>query len=127
MLHKEVMRFNIDMLMEINDKANTEDMDAFKQPNYSYDDIKSFVSVYDTEDKNGIGVLFIAECLDKNNVEAYYHFVALNMKTKEILIHEIILGKPGGFGLRNYWAGSIKSAIKTIRKKRYKEWVKTYN
>ena len=85
------------------------------------------MSFYNTEGKKGVGVFFLAESLNKNTREGCFHFIAMDMKTKELLIHERLLGKPKGFGLRNYWAGSIYSVIKKIKKKRYKVWMKQFN
>ena len=41
-----------------------------------------------------------------------YHMV--NTETKEIIEEWITDGKARGFGLRNYWAGSIYSALKKL-------------
>ena len=102
-------------------------MESYNTPNYSKKDIETFVSLYDTKEKSGIGILFLAESLNKSMKEAYYHFVAIDMKTKEILFHERLRGKPKGFGLRNYWAGSIYSVIKEIKNEWYKVWINQSN
>jgi hypothetical protein len=114
------------MIMDINSAAETEDMESYNNPNYSEKDIEDFISSYQIENGEGIGMLLVAESLNKNAQEAYYHFVAINMATKEILIHERLRGEPSGFGLRNYWAGSIYSVIKEIRKKHYRTWKKRF-
>jgi hypothetical protein len=49
------------------------------------------------------------------------------MKTKELLIHERLKEKPSGFGLRNYWAGSIYRVIKEIKKNCYNVWISEFN
>lgn len=127
MLRNDNIVYDIDMIFEINSIAPTGDMISYNAPDYSVDDIEAFVSVYDTEDKGGIGVLFLAECLNKIKKEAYFHFVAISMKTKEILLHERFIEKPRGFGLRNYWAGAIYKVIKEIKNKRYETWEKQFN
>tara|TARA_B110000037_G_C17119218_1_gene505065 strand:+ start:3265 stop:3906 length:642 start_codon:yes stop_codon:yes gene_type:complete len=122
MLRKGDINYDIDMLMSINSNAAIENMETYNTPHYTLDNIKSFITLYNTEDKEGIGILFIAESLNKSNIEAYFHFVAIDMKTKEILIHQRIRGLPRGFGLRNYWAGSIFNIIKDIEKVHYRNW-----
>lgn len=122
MLRKGNINYDINMIMEINSKSALEDMESYNTPNYTIDSIKSIVATYDIKNKNGIGILFIAESLNKNSEEAYFHFVALNMVTKELLIHERLRGEPRGFGLRNYWAGAIYGIIKDIKKVHYKNW-----
>ena len=124
MLRKDTIIYDIDMLMKINAATPLEDMESYNTPKYTENDIKNFISSYNTEGKKGIGILFLAESLNKSAKEAYFHFVAINMKTKKILIHDRLRGKPKGFGLRNYWAGSIYRIIKKIKKKRYTIWMK---
>jgi hypothetical protein len=120
------MEYDIDMINEINEKAPVEDMETSKTPEYTKEDIEKFVSGYKPKQKNGIGILFVAETLNKAKEEAYYHFVAIDLKTNKVLIHDRLRGQPGGFGLRNYWGGSIYSVIKDINKNRYKAWKSTY-
>jgi hypothetical protein len=122
MLRKGDIYYDLNMLMRINSNSALENMESYNTPNYTLDSIKIIIDTYEMEKKDGIGILFIAECLNKNNEEAYFHFVALNMNTKEVLIHERLRGEPRGFGLRNYWAGAIYSIIKDIKKLHYKNW-----
>jgi len=122
MLRKPNIWYDIDMIGEINAQANVDDMESYNNYKFTDDDIQSFVSQYNLKDKEGIGVLFIAECLNKNALEAYYHFVAISMPTGDILFHERLRGEPNGFGLRNYWANSIYHVIKNIRDYYYFNW-----
>jgi len=126
MLRKGDIYDDIEMLMKINYKSAIENMESYNTPNYTTDSIEDFIAPYDIENKEGIGVLFIAESLNKNTKEAYFHFVAINMKTKKLLIHERLRGVPVGFGLRNYWAGSIYYVINDIKKVHYKNWKKKF-
>ena len=126
MLNKSDVVNDIGMISKLNLKADVENMEADDNPDYTLEDIKKFIAEYNTEGKDGIGVVFVAESMNKNAVEAYYHFVAINMKTKELLLHERLRGAPMGFGLRNYWAGSIYAVIKDIKKSYYKKWKKEY-
>ena len=127
MLRNDSIIYDIEMVTKVNSSTPEEDMESYNTPNYTKKDIETFVSLYDTKDKSGIGILFLAESLNKSMKEAYFHFVAIDMKTKEIIIHERLRGKPKGFGLRNYWAGSIYSVIKEIKNERYKVWINQSN
>ena len=62
----------------------------------------------------GVGMVFIAQFLDKSNNRGTYEVVFFNTETKEIIEEWITDGKARGFGLRNYWAGSIYSALKKL-------------
>lgn len=127
MLRKENIIYDIDMITNINAKAPVEEMEAQNTPDYSLTDIEKFIKKLTIKNKDGIGILMIAESLNKNAVEAYFHFVAINMSTKEILIHERIKSEPSGFGIRNYWAGSIYQVIKKIKVTYYKRWKSELN
>jgi hypothetical protein len=50
----------------------------------------------------------------------------IDMKTRQILFTERMVAEPGGFGLRNYWAGAIKGVLEKMRKKEYEMWRKKY-
>ena len=52
----------------------------------------------------------VAMLLNKADARATYQIVFFNTKTREILTN----GKARGFGLRNYWAGSVHSAMKKL-------------
>ena len=126
MLREGEINNDIEMVMDLNTKTDLKDMESYNAPKYSKDNIKEFVHEYDLKNKVGIGVLFIAECLNKNAEEAVFHFVAINMHTGEILLQERLSGKPKGFGLRNYWAGALYSIIKDIKTKEYIKWKNEY-
>lgn len=126
MLRESEIDNDIEMIMAINSKTDLKDMESYNTPKYSKENIKQFVSKYDLGKKEGIGVFFIAECLNKNAEEAYFHFVAINMQTGEILMQERLSGKPKGFGLRNYWAGALYAIIKDIKTKEYSKWKSQY-
>jgi hypothetical protein len=122
MLNKSEIYYDIDMITGINAQANTDEMESYKAPKYTDEEIQAFVSQYDLTGKEGIGVLFIAECLNKSAYEGWFHFVAINMKSKEVLFHRRLLGVPKGFGLRNYWANSIYQIMIDIKSYYFKKW-----
>lgn len=122
MLRKDNMIYDIGMINDLNATTPLEDLEANNPPSYSRTEIEAFVKRYDIKSPKGIGIVFIAESMNDYTKEAYYHFVAFNMQTKEILLQEKIMGRPRGFGLRNYWAGSIFEVIDQIKSTYYKTW-----
>jgi hypothetical protein len=70
----------------------------------------------------GIGVTFIVESFNKSIDEAVFYVAVFDIKTKNVLILERIVGKPMGIGLRNYWAGAAKHVIKQITADYYGKW-----
>lgn len=126
MLKKTDLVYNLDMLTKLNANSDISEIRAYNNPNYTNEDITAFIKKYELNDMSGIGVCFIAESFNKIIAEAYFHLVAINLETKEILLHEKLRGEPAGVGLRNYWVGSIYFVIKDIKKKKYKLWKSKY-
>jgi hypothetical protein len=127
MLRRMDIDYDIDMIMNLNYQTNPDSMEFYNTRKFKGQDIQSYVNQYDLEGRDGIGVVLIAECLNKNFKEAYFHFVAINMKTKEVLFHERLRGEPSGFGLRNYWANSFYRVINEIKYYYYFRWKSEFN
>jgi hypothetical protein len=126
MLRKENLTYDIDMMADVNSKAATEELETSNPVEYRREDIEKFVKRYKSSSKDGIGVAFVAESLNKIELEAWYHFVAIDLATNKILVYDRIKGKPAGIGLRNYWANTIYDVIKEIKSDRYKQWKNKY-
>lgn len=126
MFKKESISNDIEMMIKLNQSKVFDDIIAYTPPNYSTDKIKDFVSEYNIRSKDGIGIMLITDALNKNLKEATYHLVILNLKTKEILLQQKIIGNARGFGFRNYWAGSVYHLIKQVNSNYYKKWKKEY-
>lgn len=126
MLRLDDVFYDIDMITDINAGAPVKGMESNNPPRYKQEDIMKFVNAYALNGKKGIGIAFIAESFNKGAEEAIFHFIAINMSTKEILIYEKVTGRPAGIGLKNYWAGAIYDAMEDIKKKKFKEWNAKY-
>ncbi len=127
MFRKPNIYFNTNGISTINSNASTENMEADAEPNYTNNDIQGFIRNYDFVVKEGIGLLFVAESLNKPTESGKYHFVAINLINNEVLLHDVFVGKAGGFGLRNYWARSYYEVINQIRDQKYRVWKKMYS
>jgi hypothetical protein len=124
MLRKYNITYDIDGVAAINAQTSLEELEAFNPVQYTRADIQSFIDHYNLDGKEGIGIVLVAESLNKNALEAWYHFVAIDMRTRQILLHERLRGEPHGFGFRNYWANSIYRVIRNIRVYYYWTWKK---
>lgn len=92
--------------------------DGFLSSHMESTQIQDIINSYDIpEDMEGIGLVLIAESYSKPNVKGSYYVTFFDITTKKVLITERMLGKPSGFGLRNYWAGSYNNVLKAIGKK----------
>jgi len=122
MLRKYDIYYDIDMISALNQQTPLDELESYNPVRYSEADIREFVSQYDLAGKEGIGIIFVAESLNKSSEEAFFHFVAINMKTKEVLFQRRLQGEPNGFGLRNYWINSVYRIINDIKNYYYNEW-----
>lgn len=76
------------------------------------EDVIKALPILSQEEKTGL--VMVAMLLNKPEARATYQIVFFNTKTREILYSAPTNGKAQGFGLRNYWAGSVHSAIKKL-------------
>jgi hypothetical protein len=124
-LRKDQINYALDDIRQINESTVVEEMEG-SIVRFSKDDIQGFINNSNYSVAKGIGIMFFAEYLDKNSVEACFHFVIISMESKEILIHERMTNSPGGFGLRNYWIRPVYLSIEKIRMSLYKRWKKEH-
>ena len=77
--------------------------------------IEEIIKAYPSNQGNML--LIVATELNKLNGYGSFVAVVFNGETKEIISSKKISGKPSGFGLRNYWAGSLYNSLKASWKK----------
>lgn len=71
---------------------------------------EDYVSIYGKDGK--MGIIIVAKEFNKPNNNATYVYIFFNGQTKEIINIYEKKGKAGGFGLKNYWAGSLYNSMK---------------
>jgi hypothetical protein len=74
--------------------------------------LSEMIKKYDLLSKNGVGLVYIVESLDKTKNIATYHLVFFSIPDRKIIMNQKYESKAGGFGIRNFWAGSFYSIIK---------------
>ena len=126
MLRKEAVTINTSAIDAINAGASIEELEGTTDPGYTKEVIQGFVRNYKFNVNEGLGVLMVAESLNKNHEMATYHFIVVDLSNNEILLHEKLSAAPGGFGIRNYWARSFYNVMINIRDNKYKAWKKMY-
>lgn len=114
-LKKEVTEISLEAVNQVNDGIDLSEL-MTTQRNYtlSEEQIKAAVQALPISKTSGVGMVFIAQLLDKPNNKGTYRVVFFNTETKEIIEEWITEGKARGFGLRNYWAGSIHNSLKKL-------------
>ena len=122
---KDEVFYDITPTEKQNQNINSDDLMSFNS--YTFKDAqktaKEIVSKLKGGEKTeGIGVTFIVESFNKSMDEAVVYVTVFDIKTKNILILERLVGKPMGIGLRNFWAGAMKHVIKQITTDYYNLW-----
>ncbi len=80
--------------------------------------VDSLVQTYKIPTSNNeVGVVMIGGLLSKSAVLGHYKVVFFENKTKKVLSIVNVSGKPAGFGVRNFWAGSVLGSLKDFEKK----------
>lgn len=102
-------------------EKNNAKVDATKlviNDSYSFDKSEAvkIASKYRPTNKDGVGLVFIVESFDKIKEQASVYVTFFDLKTGKVLSCEKMTGKPGGFGLRNYWLGAILDIMKQSKK-----------
>lgn len=92
----------------------------------SPDLVEQIISDYDFKGKSGIGLIFNVESLNKLIEEGSFWVTFVNMGTKEVLFTERLTAPPSGFGMRNFWAGSVNGVLAKIKKKEFENWRKKH-
>lgn len=123
--HKDDVFYDITANEKLNANINAEELMTFNS--YKFDDsqktVKGIVAkLRGGEKTEGIGVTFIVESFNKSLDEAVFYVTVFDIKTKNILIVERMVGKPVGIGLRNFWEGAVKHVLKQITADYYKMW-----
>ncbi len=122
---KDEVFYDITPTEKQNQNINSDDLMSFNT--YTFKDAqktaKEIVSKLKGGEKTeGIGVTFIVESFNKSMDEAVVYVTVFDIKTKNVLILERMVGKPMGIGLRNFWAGAMKHVIKQITTDYYNLW-----
>ncbi len=122
MLRKYEIYYDIDMISDINSRTPMEELLSYNPVRYTENDIRRFVNDYDLSGKSGLAIVYIAETLNKSSEEAWFHFVVLDMNSKDVLFQRRLRGVPNGFGLRNYWINSLYRIIYDTQHYYFNEW-----
>lgn len=76
--------------------------------------VRKLVKDYNFGNEKGTGVLFIVEGMSKGKAMASAWVAFIDMSTRTVLQTARIEGKAGGFGFRNFWAGSFLNILKNV-------------
>ncbi|MBN2482420.1 MAG: hypothetical protein JXB19_11810 [Bacteroidales bacterium] len=110
--NKSDVTIDLDQVTERNGGVNPASLVINEEHEITRDDVQAVVKSYNTGDHSGMGLVFIAENLNKSSQTGSYYVCFFDNATKEIIDASRMTGKAAGFGFRNYWAGSVYNVMK---------------
>jgi len=120
--------FDLGPIAEQNKKIDSDRCMSFNPAKISKEEIAEMIKQYVPGEKTtGIGLVFIVENFNKNDLIGEMYVTYFDIATKKVLMIEKESARPIGQGLRNYWAGSVKSVLRNIEGTDYKVWKKEYS
>lgn len=126
---KKAFAYDISMVDDLNKVINIDDHVVKKsadEKQFSAEDINTFFSNYQFKDISGLGLIIIVESLNRRDNFASMYLVFFDVNTKTILLQERMVGKPGGFGLVNYWLATINRVFQDIEEYKLYKWKNQY-
>ena len=120
---KKNVEYNLDVVEERNKLPNVEELVI--NTSYTLDEAKipDMLKEYSTKETEGIGLVFIMEAFNKTAEAATMFVVFFDITAKTPLLVKKMGAKPGGMGIRNYWAGAVFAVLEKS-KKEYPKWMK---
>lgn len=109
---KVAVEYDISMINKNNEKIDPEKLVISNVYSITQDDVKKLVSSYDTKGKKGMGLVFVAENMNKAAGVGSFYVCFFDLGTKQIIESVRLEGKSGGFGLNAFWARSVWEVMK---------------
>ena len=128
-----IQRKTVDNEIEVTNEHNAEldvlamiSTDGKDHIHLNRSQVEEIISSYDFKGKSGIGLIFNVESFNKLLEEGSFWITFVNMVSKEVLFTERLTAPPAGFGMRNFWAGSVNGILAKIKKKEFENWRKKH-
>jgi len=128
-LHKEREKYNVQAQLNVreyytmfdwcasnNRQIPVESVVTDYQHQLTEQDVFQHVNSYQNVPGHGVGVVFVVESFNKVGEVAIIWVTFFDIQTKQVLMTTRRAGKPGGMGIRNYWANAIHKVILGLRK-----------
>jgi|SoiMethySBSTD1v2_1073268.scaffolds.fasta_scaffold156775_3 hypothetical protein len=128
-----IQRKTVDNEIEVTNEHNAEldvlamiSTDGKDHIHLNRSQVEEIISSYDFKGKSGIGLMFNVESFNKLLEEGSFWITFVTMGSKEVLFTERLTAPPAGFGMRNFWAGSVNGILAKIKKKEFENWRKKH-
>lgn len=125
-LKDDQYKSKVEDMVKLNKSVNVEKNITDDESALTEDQVKKGVGKYALSEKDGIGLVYVVESLNKNSEKLVVWVTFIDLATKKVLHTEKVEGKAGGFGFRNYWAGGVYKVNQEIDKNLFKKWSKSF-
>ncbi len=124
---KNVLEYETTVVEERNKLPNENELVTENDYSIKEEDVKKIVKQYKSEKfKEGIGLVYIIESFNKRASSGHMWVTFFDIASGEVLLTRRYSGDARGFGLRNYWAGSVYEVFKQLESD-YGKWLKKNN
>ena len=86
-------------------------------------DAEAVVKGYNTTGKTGLGCVIVLESFSKDKVKGSMYVIFFDQASKKIILSKYMEGKAGGFGVKNYYAATIRNVLNECQSQ-YPKWLK---
>lgn len=125
--YKQEIAEDLRAVSAINEKINPANIVSESSADYTRMDeafIKKMVGKYQIKKQDKVGIVIIMEGMNKRLPQASMWVTFIDLSNHQVLLTKRMTGKPGGFGLRNFWASSVSKVLEEVEKSAYNKWKK---
>jgi hypothetical protein len=122
-LHNYKMDIDVSFTDSFNESIDPDNLVQNNSYVLDAETVKKDAEKYKSTDLHGIGVVMYVQSYNKNVLMGVYWLTFIDLETGEVLFMDRVVGKPMGFGLRNYWAYTIYKALQSADRKMNK-WMR---
>jgi hypothetical protein len=113
---KTEVKADIDLVNERNSKIDPTTLVVTDKYQVTPEDVQKVISSYKTQGKTGMGLVFIAENLNKVAQTGSFYVCFFDIATRKIIDAELKEAKASGIGFRNYWVSPAYNVMKAWMK-----------
>ena len=125
-LRKDEVPYNLEIVTKLNSEIDPNKAIAYasqeERARLNEEAISVLIKQYHVENKEGIGLVFFIETLDKVREQGTMWVTFFNLSDRNVLFTERMSGTAGGISFRNHWARTVYEVIDQIRNTKFAEW-----
>ena len=125
-LRKDEVPYNLEIVTKLNSEIDPDKAIAYasqeERARLNEEAISVLIKQYNVDNKEGIGLVFFIETLDKVREQGTMWVTFFNLSDRNVLFTERMSGTAGGISFRNHWARTVYEVIDQIRNTKFAEW-----